>query len=70
MSLWYQQPAEYRKTKKPDEIAEEIKKAKYPPRPTTTGTGPPSVAKIKERLRESRRGRSTSPRSRRRRSTG
>jgi hypothetical protein len=53
MSLWYQQPAEYRKTKKPAEIAEEIKQVKSPAAADFYGDRTRSVSQIKERLKGS-----------------
>jgi hypothetical protein len=50
-SLWFQQSPEYRKTKRPDEIAEEVKQVKSPASPDMYKDKTASVSKIKERLR-------------------
>jgi len=50
-SLWYKQPPDFRKTKKPDEIAEEVKNARNPMSPDNYGEQTASVVKIKERLK-------------------
>ncbi|WP_435006398.1 hypothetical protein P12x_003970 [Tundrisphaera lichenicola] len=50
MVLWYQQPVEYRKTKTPDEIAEEVKQTKNPMTADPYREKIASVTRIKQRL--------------------
>ena len=52
-ALWYQQSIEYRKTKSPDEAAEEMKIAKNPTSPDPYGSKTAPFTLIKERLKTS-----------------
>ncbi len=49
-ALWYQQPSDYRKTKKPDEIAEELKRSMSAGSPQMFGERVAPLNQIKERL--------------------
>jgi hypothetical protein len=52
MALWFQQRPEYRKTKSPDEIAEELRKTKNPMSPDLFGEKTLAFMQIKDRLRQ------------------
>ena len=51
VALWYQQSPAYRKTKHPDEIAQELKKAKNPTGADTYLEKSSAIQKIKDRLK-------------------
>jgi len=51
MSLWFQQRPDYRKTKSPDEIADELRKSKNPVTPDPYGEKTLGIQQIKERLK-------------------
>ncbi len=50
-ALWYQQPIAYRKSKSPDEIVEELKKAKSSSGPDPFKERSASIVSIRERLK-------------------
>lgn len=51
VALFYEQPADYRKNKKPDEVAEEFKKNKNPATANMYDEKVALIARIKERLK-------------------
>jgi hypothetical protein len=51
LALWYQQRPEYRKTKSPDEIADELKKMKSPSSPDPYGEKTAPIQRMKDRLK-------------------